>query len=158
MKLLGKSKMLAALKGEDSWDLPTSMIDVVFLLLIFFMCTSRFSVLEERMDAMLPAEGTDPTDEIIPFVPELTVRVSAADPSMLVARYQINRWVTHDPNELAARLARLVRVNKDGKVRVRIDGQADCPFRHVMSAMDASVRAGIKDVSFAPPPVAAEDT
>jgi biopolymer transport protein ExbD len=59
-------------------------------------------------------------------------------------------WQTSDPSQLAARLAQM----RDRNYRVVIDGAANCPFRHVMSALDACVRAGITGVGFQPPSAA----
>jgi biopolymer transport protein ExbD len=44
------------------------MIDVVFLLLIFFMCASRFRSLERRLDAELPRDGQNlgPPPDLVP--------------------------------------------------------------------------------------------
>ena len=40
-----------AIEEEEDFELPVSMIDVVFLLLIFFMCASKFKTLEQKLDA-----------------------------------------------------------------------------------------------------------
>ncbi len=135
--------------GEDSeWQLPTSMIDVVFLLLIFFLCASKFRQLERRLDAFLPKDqGVKP--KVIPVVPEIPIRVSASGADLRTPRYQVERWVTHDANELAARLRRL----PAGDYRIVIDSRQNVPFYHVMSAVDACARANLHDVSFRPPPV-----
>jgi biopolymer transport protein ExbD len=135
--------------GEDSeWQLPTSMIDVVFLLLIFFLCASKFRQLERRLDAFLPKDGLTGGDFIDPPV-EIPVRVSAGGSDLSVPRYQVERWVTHDANELAARLRRL----PAGDYKIVIDSRQNVPFYHVMSAVDACARADLHNVSFRPPPV-----
>jgi len=67
----------------------TPMIDVTFLLLIFFMCTIKFKTLEGKLAAYLPkGEGPSaaPVEPSAPynFVIGVTVpghRVSAADPT-----------------------------------------------------------------------------
>ncbi len=41
-------------QASEEWELPTSMIDVVFLLLIFFMCASQFRTVEKSLDSLLP--------------------------------------------------------------------------------------------------------
>jgi biopolymer transport protein ExbD len=135
--------------GEDSeWQLPTSMIDVVFLLLIFFLCASKFRQLERRLDAFLPDNGPDIVYPPPPVREEIPIRVSASGVDLEVPRYQVERWVTHDPNELAARLRRL----PDGDYRIVIDSRQNVPFYHVMSAVDACARAELNNVSFRPPP------
>ncbi len=43
---------------EEEWEfeLPVSFVDVVFLLLIFFMCASNFRTQEKKLDAHLPKD------------------------------------------------------------------------------------------------------
>ena len=48
---------------EESKLVMTPMIDVTFLLLIFFMCTIKFKTLEGKLSAFLPPDvGVNPTD------------------------------------------------------------------------------------------------
>ena len=147
-----KSRSVRELTGEKRWELPTSMIDVVFLLLIFFMCASKFRVLERRLDVFLPRGGPEKGDPPIRRKKEpVTIKVSAPGPSMRAPRFRIREWSTRDPNRLAGLLMQLART---GEYRIFIDGEANCPFRHVMSAVDACARARLQDVSFRPPPAA----
>jgi biopolymer transport protein ExbD len=133
-------------EGDAVWEMPTSMIDVVFLLLIFFMCASKFRTLEKRLDALMPREGPGPGP--VSHTEEIPIRVGTHSSSARLPRFQLYRWVTHDPNELAAHLRRFPRpVN----YRVVIDGESNCPFQHIMSAMDACARADMNKVSFRPP-------
>ena len=41
---------------EYEFELPVSFVDVVFLLLIFFMCASTFRMTEKKLDANLPKD------------------------------------------------------------------------------------------------------
>ena len=55
-----------ALKEESDFELPISMIDVVFLLLIFFIVSAKFKQVVNRIDAHLPKdEGQDPIESEI---------------------------------------------------------------------------------------------
>ena len=142
------SKLLRKGGGEEQeWELPTSMIDVVFLLLIFFMCASRFRTVEKRLDAFLPNRG--PGRETVSAPPEvMTIKVSNDSRHLKMARFRIAGWQTTDPNRLAAHLRQ---IRATGKFSVEIDGGQDCSFRHVMAALDACVRAKFTDVSFSAP-------
>ncbi len=64
----------------------TPMIDVTFLLLIFFMCTLRFKVLEGQLTAFLPK---DAGVNVMPAVPvekvQVTVRLTDAGTKMNAA-------------------------------------------------------------------------
>jgi biopolymer transport protein ExbD len=65
-----KSDVLARIASAESKLDMTSMIDVTFLLLIFFMCTLKFKTLEGKLSAFLPkdvgvADGrSDPKERI----------------------------------------------------------------------------------------------
>ncbi len=146
-----KSRAVKELTAESEWGLPTAMIDVVFLLLIFFMCASKFRVLEQRLDAFLPRGGPGrPPPPIRPIREPLVIKVYTLKSAPGRPHFQIRSWATHDPNELAAQLMRLPR---PAKYRVVIDGDGNCPFQHLMSALDACARAKLTDVAFRPPEV-----
>ena len=136
-------------QGADEWELPTSMIDVVFLLLIFFLCSSQFRTQEQRLDALLPRTGELGID--YDREEELFLRVGTVSPASPVPRFAIRNWVTHDANELVAQLRRLPRPTR---YRIVLDGEPNCPFMHLMSALDACARADLTKVSFTPPRVA----
>ena len=55
----------------------TPMIDVTFLILIFFMCTLKFKTLDERFESFLPSDkGMGPTKaEVPPEAAELQLRL-----------------------------------------------------------------------------------
>ena len=76
---MAKKKRSSAIQGfsEENCNLPmTPMIDVTFLLLIFFMCTLRFKTLEGKLAAYLPKDvGVNQSDaEPIEKV-EITIKV-----------------------------------------------------------------------------------
>ena len=49
---------------QESETSYTSLIDIVFLLLVFFMCATQFKQVERRLDAFLPDIGPGPMGEI----------------------------------------------------------------------------------------------
>jgi hypothetical protein len=51
-----RSNILAVLTGEECKLDMTPMIDVTFLLIIFFMCTLKFKTLEGKLSAFLPKD------------------------------------------------------------------------------------------------------
>ena len=66
---------------EQKGDM-TPMIDVVFLLIVFFLCI-EFKVLESRLDAFLPTDkGARST--VTPVEEQLVVRVHVADEGTVV--------------------------------------------------------------------------
>ena len=140
-------------QGADEWELPTSMIDVVFLLLIFFLCSSQFRTQEQRLDALLPKHGPNwetPPVERPPV--EVLIHVGAHDTAAGLPQFRIRARVMHDANELVALLRQLPR---PADYQMVIDGEPNCPFMHLMSALDACARADLTKVSFTPPPAPA---
>ncbi|MCZ7645569.1 MAG: biopolymer transporter ExbD [Planctomycetota bacterium] len=53
----------------------TPMIDIVFLLLIFFMCATRFKQVERRLDAFLPEEIGQTDGPLVHSIEPLTIFV-----------------------------------------------------------------------------------
>jgi len=140
-----------AIDEEKGFEIPTSMIDVVFLLLIFFMCASKFKTLEQRLDADLPKEGQNRVPHTRPVQPqELRIKISLADDGRPVILAQ--DFPCRDLNDLAARLRVLSQNVSD--LPVVIDGRQRVPFFVILGAMDACARARLYDVKFQAPPVA----
>jgi biopolymer transport protein ExbD len=115
-----------------------SMLDVLLFLVIFFMVGTQFSASERQYDINLPtvsdatAVSGEP-DEIV---------VNVQRDGRIIIRTE---YVPLD--ELEALLA-TARERFPGQ-SVIVRGDADVPYRYVMSAMGASRRAGIRNLSLA---------
>lgn len=141
---------------EVRFDLPVSTIDVVFLLLIFFMCTARFKQTEKILDANLPHEGgPEQRDDLTPVDP-IHVKLWSDSAGRLAIGINSRENRVADIHELASRLAVLQRT-MDG-LSVLIDARRDVQYRHVIAAMDACKRAQIESVKFALAPEALRGT
>ena len=71
--------LLRELASEECKLEMTPMIDVTFLLLIFFMCTIKFKTLEGKLEAHLPKNvGPEPTAQ--PELESLELRVEVVSP------------------------------------------------------------------------------
>jgi biopolymer transport protein ExbD len=110
----------------------TSLIDVVFLLLIFFLLTSSF-VEQEGIDVDLP-DISSATDELLP---ELIVNVDSNG-----VFYFDEREV--DDEELFARLAVKLESAASDAVFIRADRRV--PYDFVVQAMDIAKQAGAKQL------------
>jgi len=126
------------------FEVPTSMIDVVFLLLIFFMCVSTFVRPEHRLDVGLTGGPGPPPPP--PPPPSVVVRIRMDGERALITAQD---YACRDLNDLAARLGRLSRAVPD--VQVVVDGRSNVPFQYVIGAMDACGRARITNVSLMEP-------
>ena len=152
--MFGRGIRLGRRRGEgeeETYQLPISMIDVVFMLLIFFILTLRFRVQEERLDAKLPPEGRNIGPTPMPK-PEIRVKIwldGDGRPAISVDDYPCSKNDLMD--DLARRLAAVGR--HDRTMDVLIDGRQEVPFWAVLGAVDAAKRAGLANVKFLAPPV-----
>jgi biopolymer transport protein ExbD len=118
----------------------TPMIDVVFLLIIFFLVSSHLAQQESQYVLNLPLaiSGSAPVPSQQPSV---TINV-LADGSVIVAGRVV------EPTELESRLRHeLARVGSELEVRIRTDRIV--PYQTVEPVMLACARAGIWNVKFA---------
>ena len=82
------SKTAIKMRNEEvDQELPLSMIDVTFLLLIFFMCSMQFKSVEQKLDADLPKnEGQNPIPKKVEQPTEIRVKVYWANNQGQVGR------------------------------------------------------------------------
>lgn len=123
--------------GEVGFNM-TPMIDVVFLLIIFFLVSSHLAKQEAQMDLPLPVadSGVEPDDT----ARRLTLNVTA-DGSMLLAGRNIDR------TELQQRLKQ-ARDDHGKDVEIRIRGDRSVPYSAVSPIMLSCARTGIWKVTF----------
>jgi biopolymer transport protein ExbD len=114
------------------------MIDIVFLLLIFFIVTWQFSRSETELNVAVPTaeEGSElnrPKGEIIINVlPDGTIRVEGA---------------TVDLPRLRDKLAEIAKQFENQPVRIRGDGKVE--YQRIVEVIDTCQKAGIWNISFA---------
>ena len=105
----------------------TSLIDVVFLLLIFFVVTSTF-LERPGIDLSLPEAGSSATE-----VAEVSVRI-AADGGLYVGDSPVM------PEALTEVLE--ARLRQAGTTEVTLEADRRVPHGRVVAAMDAARKAG----------------
>ncbi len=113
-----------------------SMIDVVFLLLIFFMCTTTFDKLDPTLRSEMPATPKNPQQQQ-DFEP-IQIQVRPAARGALVT---IDGQACADFRELYGRLRARRQV---ADVPVIIMGHEEVPFEYMVAALDACNRAGLE--------------
>jgi len=119
-----------------------SMIDVVFLLLIFFMCTSSFPKLENDMAAQLPHSGSGDAALEEDFEP-IRVRLAPMGESGVLLSVD-GRACGSFPALLEALRAR--RAVAD--LPVIIEAESTVLFGHMVSALDSCHQADLRRVAF----------
>ncbi len=133
-------------KGESLPDAKlqmTSMIDIVFLLIIFFMCVTEMSKLE--IEAVTLPEALRARDDTNPPKDRIIVNVMRDGTYRLKAR-------TYSKEDLKNFLIR-TSVEKRGPdglstLAVKIRCDADAPYKYVQRVMMSCMDAKIWQVSF----------
>ena len=118
-----------------------AMIDVVFLLLIFFMCTSSFRQTEDELPAQLPRThpATQAADDDFQPV-RISVR-SVGDGALVECDGQ--------PCGTFDSLANLLKQRRQiADIPVIIQGQNTVPFSYMVAALDACHVADLTRVAF----------
>jgi biopolymer transport protein ExbD len=113
----------------------TSMIDVLFLLIIFFMVATKFDEFERNIDVAVPEVAQ--AGESNPPAQPLVVNVYAD------GRIELDGSAV-STEELVSRLT--AARGKLGHPSVIIRGDAACPFQHVAGALAACRRANISEL------------
>jgi biopolymer transport protein ExbD len=131
-------KFQRSLKNDVSIDL-TALIDVVFLLLIFFMVTTTFTR-ESNLLVNLPEAAGQPATDV-------PLRID-----ILIARngsYSINGQALADTRLNTLLDAIQAIAAGDNTVPVSITADADTTHQSVVTAMDAVARLGFSRLSIA---------
>ncbi|MFH5806767.1 ExbD/TolR family protein [Alienimonas sp. DA493] len=131
----------------DAADEPalnlTPLVDVLFLLLIFFLVGTRFTQNENSFEIDLPTAAAAP-EPMTGQPDELVVNVGPEGQLTLLGEpLSIER--------LRERLAEFAEVYPDQVVVVR--GDASGAYQHVVTVMDAVNQAGLTNLSLAVDPV-----
>ena len=113
----------------------TPMIDVVFLLIIFFMVGTQFTSEERNITLKVPQVGN--TTQLSPATEKRVVNVFA-DGSITLDQ---------QPVTLAGLVEQLSRLEQQGAAGVTVRGDAEGSFQSVASVLSACREAGIRDMA-----------
>jgi biopolymer transport protein ExbD len=114
------------------------MIDIVFLLLIFFIVTWQFTKSETELSVSVPTaqEGADPQRQIgeiqINILADQTIRIDGS---------------TLDLEQWLEKLAKIAEKYENQPVRIRGDGGV--AYQRIVEVIDTCQKAGIWNISFA---------
>lgn len=115
------------------------MIDIVFLLLIFFIVTWQFSRDELDLKISVPS-SSDSKEQRSRSFREIIINVRED------GRTYVNGEEV-DQDALFRKLSAITDVDRDQAIRVR--GDANTDFQYVVEVMDICTRAGVWNISFA---------
>ena len=128
----------------------TSMIDVIFLLLIFFVCTANFQRLEEKLTLDLTHAGT--VGKFVNGHPQeqnwqlLQVQITNSQGLL----WTIEGREFHSLNEVTNFLAPIAKSQPD--IPVILDPGKRIPFEHVIDIFDLCRELGFSRIQFAAEP------
>ncbi len=127
-------------RREDPELNMTSLIDVVLLLLIFFMMSTRF-IDEGRLKVQLPEAGVEPDQSTVAETVEIEVTAEGG--------YRVGGkpLVNNSPDTLATALGRASGGDRRMPVTIRADARAT--HQSVVTAMDVAGRLGYRQINIA---------
>lgn len=118
----------------------TSLIDVVLLLLIFFMVSTTF-IDESRIEIQLPQASAKAPPEAQSAPIEITVTASG--------EYRVNgkTLLNNSPATLSAAVSKVAGESRDNSVTIRADARTT--HQSVITAMDVVGRLGFRAINMA---------
>lgn len=126
-------------REPEKADFPLApMVDVVFLLLIFFIATMQYTQSERELNVSVPVaeEGADARQT----VGEIIVNVRES------GEVVVDKSVM-DKTQLFEKLKRIAAVHKNQAIRIRGDGKVE--YQKIVEVIDVCQKAGIPNISFA---------
>jgi biopolymer transport protein ExbD len=124
----------------------TPMIDVVFLLLIFFVCTASFEVVESLLPTQLAA-GSSTVQPSVDVDPELEHVVVRGRRQRNATAWVVNERPCASREEVRAVLAAVAEI--DVTLPVILDVENDVPLGDMIDVYDLSRLAGFDRIQFA---------
>ena len=114
------------------------MVDVLLVILVFFILTWNFALSENELDVRVPTATK--ANEAQPYVGQVVINI-AANGAVIVNRQQ------KSPQELLDLLKKLSQLYPDQAVIVR--GDQGVEYKHIVEVLDICRQADIWNVAFA---------
>lgn len=124
------------------------MVDVVMVILIFFMLGTTFAVFEGVLPTQLPSQIGPGGAASVTILP--TVRIALLEEGDGPCRIVVIGAASAMPDfeALAGFLRERILAGADPEGRVLIEAESGVQYQQVVSAMDACVRAGFSNIQF----------
>jgi biopolymer transport protein ExbD len=126
----------------------TPMIDVIFQLIIFFICAIHFKSVEGKLAAYIPKDKEPKAISVNQPLQELEVRINLIynEKNPLTPTIKIDEDLIPDWKELAQKIAFISNFYKNTNISVifKIDSQEQIPAQAVIDAINACKQAGIE--------------
>jgi biopolymer transport protein ExbD len=125
------------------------MVDVVMVILIFFMLGTSFAASEGMLPTQLPADVGPGGAAAVSIVPVVRIGLEQAGAGGVRIRVMGQPLVEQSYGALQAYMRGKRDAGADPKGRVVVAAGPDVRYKHVISAFNACVRAGFENVQFA---------
>jgi len=125
----------------------TPMIDVVFLLLIFFIVTMKFKVLEGKLETELPKDVGVNSGEVEDLLEKLEIKITAnptAENGMTIA---INDLKIPNLKTFRSRIADFIRLDSEQKATLYPGPKVN--YEQVVIVVDQCITENLVDITFA---------
>lgn len=119
------------------------MLDVVFLLLIFFIVTQKFVLNEQDLNVQVPTSHTEEQENQERAIDEIIINVRADENDQLLITVD---GMVLTPEALQARLIRMVATNAQQPVRIRGDAKMD--WQKMADVINLCTEVGVYNVNF----------
>lgn len=116
-----------------------SLIDVIFILMVFFMVSSHFEEINTVNLNSIANKESSASNEPLEFNNNITIKV--LNEAFIEMNNQKYNYV-----ELSKKFKRLVYF--DNQINVTIDSESDANVQSLIKAIDALKKAGVKNLSF----------
>ena len=129
----------------------TAMVDIIFCLCVFFMCSLHFKQLEGKFDTWLAKDKGSQGMPVGTVIQEIRVALFWNEQTGEVTRKIGTRVVPEDTELqelLAASFADFKRMNKPD-MSLTIDADPKVPWQEVVNVINLGKRVGIEKVEFA---------
>ena len=139
-------------KAAKSEANMTPMIDVVFQLIIVFLCSMKFRTLDMKIEAFLPKDvglNSTPVDDMVETKVNVKLRRRRGETTTQIFLLD-SRLGTAGKEGIWTLLQSRLRdfVTKDAKVKAEIDADPDVPHGDVMRTLDSFTAANLSNVVF----------
>jgi len=130
------------------------MIDVVFQLIIFFMCSIHFKSLEGKLYSYLPKDkGGIEGPRSLPPIDEVRIKLVYSENAPLLTRIKVGNTEFPDWDSLERQIRNISPnlVTPDGLefIPVKIDADDGIPAQSVVSVLNICKKAGVQKTEFA---------
>ena len=130
----------------------TPMIDVTFLLLIFFLCSIKFKLLDGKLAAYLPRDvGVNATVVFEPSLEKIDIHLARKTNTTLGFTISVNDTPMSGLEQMYRTLKEYLR--KDSGLKATCHPGEDIEYGHVVKVVNECLRADLEDINFSALPL-----